>query len=239
MTKQSTKRKPPTKRLRDRALAIIKSDAYDDGTRESIRFMLRTSDLDLADMVKRAEEGETICDTLMVQAKRRQGVRQVVKLLASAKSVVPLWFLEAIESALVTVAKEVADIDQLSIINHSQAGNWLGVNQGADRLIADLFTVSAGRLDRDFTFTPVLTERQRVVEATAEILRNPQTPADLFEHVAEFVNGVLNSTHGSDQIHHQPRVLAVILDSFPEDELMGAHLAAERARREALKGGTE
>lgn len=72
------------------------------------------------------------------------------------------------------------------------------------------------------------TPKQRVVDAVHEILSNPLTPGDLFEHVAEFVTETLNN-HGGDQLIHTAPMLSLILDACPENESMGARRAARDA----------
>lgn len=67
-------------------------------------------------------------------------------------------------------------------------------------------------------------DKLRVIEATTEILRNPHTPSDLWEGVAEFVTTSLN--RGGDSLHYGPPMLALVLDSYPPDELRGAVIAA-------------
>lgn len=62
--------------LRKRAQAII-DGPYDVDTRESIRFLLQKKDADLADMVARAEQGETILDTTRLPSAFKRAAKQV------------------------------------------------------------------------------------------------------------------------------------------------------------------
>lgn len=229
----ATKKKPISQSLRARALAIINNEGYDHDTRESIRYMLKTKVEDLATWVSDAEKGVTICDTFMSLAHQREGVRQVVKILNSGRGVIPLWFLEAVNNALVTVAN-TKGIDP-AFVNFGRHGTWEGVSPNASKLITKLFESTGLGLDRDFMFAPVRTDSERVIDATAEILRNPQTPDDLFEHVAEYVTTVFNTTNGGEQIIYTAPILSVLIGSCPVDERMGAvhaRHAAEDAKRE-------
>jgi hypothetical protein len=81
-SKMSTRKRPernqPSPRLRARALAIINSDKYDRDTRASIAFQLKTNYSDLADMVRDAEKGVTICDVVGVLENQRLRARRVL-----------------------------------------------------------------------------------------------------------------------------------------------------------------
>ena len=217
-TKKTSKRTTnqiPAK-LRARALAIINSDRYDGDTRASIKFQLSTKDADLAEMVKRVEQGETILDTIMVQADCRNAARKVIALF-EVKGV-PDFVTDAVMDAL----KHAAAIKRLHI--------W---KQKGDEEVFD-----SAALSNLFAITPMLSldpsEKQRVTDATAEILRNPQTPSDLFCAVAEFVTEAMNKENqkdgepGQPELLHTASILTVLLDSYPEDELRGAVLTARK-----------
>jgi hypothetical protein len=232
MQKKSTKKglkKPIPAKLRARALAIINSDQYDDDTRASIKFQLRTNYEDLADTVRSAEQGVTICDAFMSEAKHREGVRAVVKLLGSGRGILPLWFLQAINSALVAMAKEKG-IDTAFV--NSPDGLWDGIHPDAENRITELFKASGGR-ERKFAFAPVLTEKERVTQAAIEILHNPQTPDDLYQALSEFVTDSLN--RDIDKFMHSATVLTLLIDAYPADELMGAVIAARSEGQGATK----
>ena len=220
--KHATKRVPPT--LRARALAIINSDAYDEDTRASIKFQLTTNYTGLVDMVTRAEQGETICDTYMVSAEQRNAARKVIALFETKG--VPDFLTDAMLVAL----ESAGAIKNVSLWKPD--GNAEQFNPAA---VAHLFAL-----------TPMLSlrpkegiaaDRQRVIDATAEILRNPQSPADLFNAVAEFVTEAINKENrkdgqpGEPEFFHTVPILSLILDSYPEDELRAAVIAARKAEQ--------
>jgi O-succinylbenzoate synthase len=60
----------------------------------------------------------------------------------------------------------------------------------------------------------------KVQQAIWELLHNGQTPGDLFEKVAEFVCERINK--GQDGFYHSDKVLALLLESIPENELRHA-----------------
>lgn len=86
------------------------------------------------------------------------------------------------------------------------------------RMLAELFSQAPRIRLRD--------DKYKVLRATLELLHNPQTPADLYEHVAEFVCDSFNRTE-----QHGPRMLTVLLDAYPADELRGAVIAAREETR--------
>jgi predicted DNA binding protein len=230
MQKKSSKKgskKPISATLRARALAIINSDEYDVDTRASIKFQLKTNYDELADSVRSAEHGVTICDAFMSEAKQRQGIRAVVKLLGSDRGILPLWFLQAINSALVAMAQEKG-IDTVFV--NSPDGLWDGIHPDAENRITELFKASGGR-ERKFAFTPVLTDKQRVIDALDELLTSPQTPEDLYGHVADFVVEAVNDRGRHNSLIYDKPVLAVVIDTYSGDELRGAFLASEAARK--------
>ena len=213
---QRTKKRVPLA-LRARALAIINDDAYDEDTRASIKFQLSTNYENLAEMVQRAENGDTVLDTVMVQAECRNGARRVIALFET--SGVPDFVTDAIVDALI----EAAAIKNIHV--------WK--RQGKD---AEEF--DAAKLANLFAVTPMFSlrksDKQRVIDATAEILRNPQAPADLFNAVAEFVTEAINKENrkdgepGQPEFFHTVPILSLILDSYPEDELRCAVIAARK-----------
>jgi hypothetical protein len=205
-TKKRAIRRVPAA-LRARALAIINGDAYDEDTRASIKFQLRTNYDGLADMVTRAEEGETICDTIRVSAERRNAARKVIALFETAG--VPDFLTDAMTDALAkaSVIKEI--------------NLWKPKGDAEVYDVAALSSLFAGTSPM---FSLDRSDKQRVIDATAEILRNPQTPGDLFEHVAEFVTESHNK--GGDSLHYGLPMLALVIGSHPEDELRGAIIAA-------------
>lgn len=213
-SKKPTKRKPPSRRLRARALAIINSDGYDRDTRASIRFQLKTNYSDLADMVRDAEQGVTICDTVMVGADQRTAARQVIALFELPG--VPDFLTDAMMIAL-GKASAIEKIDLWKPKSEAEVFDPLAVTK--------LFAYT-----QSLSLKPN-TPKDRVVEAVNEILTNPQTPGDLFEHVAEFVTETLNNNGDSDQLVHTSPMLSLILDACPEDESMGARHAAREAER--------
>jgi hypothetical protein len=219
MQRKSAKRKPPSQKLRARALAIINNDKYDGDTRASIAFQLKTNYDDLADMVRDAEQGVTICDTVMVQTRQKEAAKQVTALI-NTPSPLP-WFLR---DAMVEALQKASTIEGIPLQEEGSSD----LNRDA---VINLFANSQGLLLRPRG--PKQQEKQRVVDATREILSNPQTPGDLFEHVAEFVTETLNKRgDGEDLIFITP-LLTVIIGSFPDDESMGARKAARAAAREA------
>lgn len=66
---------------------------------------------------------------------------------------------------------------------------------------------------------------QRVSDSILELLHNPQTPADLFEAVAQFV---CEQSNKADLFHSAP-VIGELLKSVPPDELRGAVIEARGA----------
>lgn len=107
-----------------------------------------------------------------------------------------------------------------------------GGTEGFDDSLAKLFKrVDAPALSDLFAVTPMLsldaTDKQRVIEATVEILHNPQTPSDLFQAASEFVTDASN--RDIEQLMHSAPVLTMLVNSYPEDELMGAVIAARKA----------
>jgi hypothetical protein len=111
MQKKSSKKKPPAKSLLARAKAIINSDNYDDDTRESIKFELDTNYSGLADMVERAEQGETICDTLRLERDYRKAAHQVIALCN--KSAAP----DFLTDAMIEVLDEASKIKGIQIFS--------------------------------------------------------------------------------------------------------------------------
>lgn len=63
-------------------------------------------------------------------------------------------------------------------------------------------------------------DREKVLLAMSELLHNPQTPANLYEAVAQFV--CEQSSECSDDLYHSPAFLKVVLDTVPQEELVGA-----------------
>jgi hypothetical protein len=238
MLRNTKKKTKISQRLRARALAIIKGN-YDNDTQESIRYMLRTNDEDLADMVRDAEKGVTICDTGMAQAKQREGIRQVVKILNVGQGILPLWFLEAVNGALVAVATDKG-VDA-SFVNLSEHGLWQGMNPNAGKLITALFQEAPTLLDRKLAFAPVRTEQERVSDAMNELLSNPRTPGDLYEKLAEFIidtvddRGTVNERGHKDSMIFSKAMMPLIIAAHPEDELQGAIEIAQADRRRAEK----
>ncbi len=216
-TRKRSKRNQPSPRLRARALAIINSDKYDRDTRASIAFQLKTNYSDLADMVRDAEKGVTICDVKMVHADQRKAARQVVALIN--KSAAP----DFLTTAMMVALQQAAAIKKINL--------WTATANEMEEL-------SANALTKLFAVTQRLSlqngddDREKVPAAVFELLHNPQTPDDLFEKVSEFVTDRLNSTKGSDQILHSAPALALIIDSYPADQLMGAIEAARATVKE-------
>jgi hypothetical protein len=104
---------------------------------------------------------------------------------------------------------------------------WKFAEDGTEEIdleaLADLFAIGQ-RFDLELK-----DDKRKVLRALHELLHNQKTPAELFEAVAGYVNDVLNSTVGSDHLHHHERVLSLILDGYSEDELMGHRREACRA----------
>ncbi len=217
MSKKNTTRSTKTNRdvslaLRKRAQAII-DGPYDVDTRESIRFMLQKKDADLADMVARAEQGETILDTTRLPSAFKRAAKQVVALFDRG-NYVPKFVVDAVMDALnraaalkeITIKGETGDLD-------------------AKRL-AGLFEIAG------FIKTPREGSKERVAQALDEIFHNPQTPTQLWEAVGDFVCEAQNETNHILQ-YREPFLtdLISVLDDPMERRL--AKIAAERAAKEA------
>ena len=151
--KTTTKRKPPSQRLRARALAIINSDKYDQDTRASIAFQLKTNYDDLADMVRDAEQGVTICDTLMVAADQRKAARQIIALFELPG--VPDFLTDSLMDAM----QRASAIEDIYLWRPK--GNAEEFDPAA---VAKLFAFT-----QSLSFKPS-THAQRVVEALDELL---------------------------------------------------------------------
>lgn len=121
-----------------------------------------------------------------------------------------------VTDAVMLALKEAAHVKRVNI--------WNGEEEFDSKVVGDLFADT-----KMLSLEP--TPKQRVVDAVHEILNNPQTPGDLFEHVAEFVTETLNNSGDSDQLVHTSPMLSLILDACPEDELMGARRAARAAEQ--------
>ncbi len=85
-TRVASKRSQRKPTIKQRAQSIIDSEAYDEYTRKSIRHQLKTNYSGLADMVERAEQGETICDLYRVEAEYKKAARQVIVLFNHIKA---------------------------------------------------------------------------------------------------------------------------------------------------------
>jgi hypothetical protein len=230
MRKKSSKKKPQrTKKrvvrrvpaaLRARALAIMNSDAYDDDSREGICNVLneREADLsDLTDYVQRVEGGETFCDVAGEGRKRQREAQIIFRFLQQP---ITRWLREAVMDALQDAAAR-ADCDREYLVR-------INAREPVDKKLAlnsltQLLILGGG--DRN---TLRLSERDKVAQATSELLSNPKTPAGLFEAVAGFVTEALNRNEGQEELLYSAPMLTVILDSYPEDELMGAVIAARK-----------
>jgi hypothetical protein len=218
-TKKRAVRRVPAA-LRARALAIINSNAYDDDSREGIRNVLneRTSDLsDLIDYVQRVEDGETFCDMAGAGRKRQREAQIIFRFLQQP---ITRWLREAFMDALQGAAAR-ADCEREYLVR-------INAREPVDKRLAlnsltQLLILGGG--DRN---TLRLSERDKVVQATSELLSNPKTPASLFEAVAGFVTETMNRKEGQEELLYSAPMLTVFLDSYQEDELMGAVIAARK-----------
>lgn len=209
-TTRAARRIPAT--LRKRAQAIINSDAYDDDTRESIKYELRTNYDGLADMVGRAEQGETICDTFKDAAERRNAARRVIALIETPG--VPDFLADAMVDALARAAA-TKEIELWKRDGDAEAYDAKAMAQLF--LLAPRFLPSPTRVSG----------KQCVADAVVEILQNPQTPADLYEHVAEWVAEAISRE--KNELLHGALVITALLASFPENESRAAVIDARRA----------
>lgn len=85
MSKHTTGRKPARRTLKQRALAIIDSKAHDAETRAILRYAVEVEDPTLSELVRRAETGDTILDTVNIpglQRNHRELSRQDAQILA-------------------------------------------------------------------------------------------------------------------------------------------------------------
>ena len=75
-------------------------------------------------------------------------------------------------------------------------------------------------------------DRARVMKAMRELLRNPETPASLWNYVSEFVTEQSNEC--GEELYQSPYYLTQILESVKPGERIGAvNLAREFAERGA------
>lgn len=177
-TRKRSKQNQPSPRLRARAQAIINSDKYDRDTRESIAFQLKTNYSDLADMVRDAEKGVTICDVEMVHADQRKAARQVVAIIN--KSAAP----DFLTTAMMVALQQAAAIKEINL--------WTAAENETEDLnveaLADLFAVT-----QRLSLQNGDDDREKVSAALFELLHNPQTPGGLYETLADFVSSEVNN----------------------------------------------
>ncbi len=83
---------------------------------------------------------------------------------------------------------------------------------------------------RDFGQPESDSPRRKVLSAVFDLLHNPETPADLYEAVAEFICEA--TTTMEENVLHSEDSLNRMLNAVPADDRRGALLAA-RAKKEA------
>jgi hypothetical protein len=203
--------------IKQRAQTIVDSDAYDNDTRESIRFHLETNDSELAEFVRRAEQGETICDTLPLEVEEYRHEDECKK---AAQYVIAAYEVKGIPDfltdAMMVALNKAAEIKGVTIWKDTEDG----VAEEFDATgLADLFS-GAQTLSLD------IDDKERVLRATSELLHNPKTPQNLFEAVAEFV---CEQSNVGENIYHSTPVLIEVLKSVPPEELRGAILEARQS----------
>ncbi len=184
-TRSTKKNRGVSAALRKRAQAIIDSDDYNQDTRVSIAFELKTNDTDLADMVERAEQEETICDTIRVDNENAAAARQVMALLNS--EIVPLWLRETTVEALALAARRIGSPLLSPALKDGKvtvADNPNPHFQDLRRNLANLLLFTQGN------FSLRQSDRERLAEAISEILNNDLTPVRLHNELADFVTEI-------------------------------------------------
>ncbi len=181
-SKRTVKRTRRKQTIKQRAQAIIEGD-YDQDTRESIAFELQTNDPDLAELVERAEQGETICDTIRVDEENKKAARQVINLLNA--EIIPLWLRENVVDALADAARRLDHALLAPALKNGKVTIVENPNphfQDIRRNMANLLLFTQGALR--------MSARAKLAHAISTILNSEETPVLLYNAVGDFVTDI-------------------------------------------------
>lgn len=171
----STRKKQPQGKTRhsiqDRARAII-ADGYkhDLDTRTAIRHALDTQAGDLAELVKRAEAGEMICDLTLVDEEQAEAVRAILRLIELP------GLPDFLQAAVMTAINHASKTEGVM--------TWFEVAPGGGGYsatkLADLFAVTVGTRP-DLALEPT----RDFAALLSAALTHPDCPSDVYNAVGD------------------------------------------------------
>lgn len=177
--------------VKRRAERIIRNPETDPSTREAIRYNLDTNDPDLPELVRRAEKGDTIIDTVSDADAEEVAATILVDFLN--RSGPPDWLTDEIQNIL----EEAAARERINLWKPE------GDSEVYDpKSLTHLFALTR--------FYRLRTPRAHLALAIHEILTNDETPATLFNAVADFVS--VASSGDTMQTFWTPPILEHMLE---------------------------
>jgi hypothetical protein len=201
---ERTARAPHSRNLERRALAIVNdAKGYDEDTRQTIRAALNTKADDLAELVRRAEAGETVIDLADSQRIAEQQARAFIDF--SEKASIPEFIKDEALDALTRAAYSLGLADVA----------WTPNDTEADVCALARFFASVPRLF-------LLREHpaaQIIGEALATILNNEETPEAIHNARVDVVSD-MESVY-ANAYGRTPAYLSKVLATYAEQKKGG------------------